>query len=292
MCLEHLDRKAAETVITEPLKSYGMEVDDGLLHQLLEQLGGKLLDSRGDPGEVFPPFLQIVCDKLYRMGRNTPPDKHGVLRIRGDGNQDVGDVAAIIGERVRDVTDRHLSDLEGVEGVQKLARALLGALATHHGTVRPRMPAEELERIVDSQGHWSKAAVADVLKVFVERRLVRRVEEVERVSYELVHDCVAAIVKSQMNKQEIELERARDRLRERRAAWVGRGHPNGEILVEESTLEEIATHLGSLGPDRVERELLVWSAVQYGNRECGSSHKCMHDSGMISPITRRPKDEE
>ena len=24
----------------------------------------------------------------------------------------------------------------------------------------------------------------------------------------------------------------------------------------------------------------------------GSSHKCMHDSGMISPITRRPKDEE
>ena len=26
--------------------------------------------------------------------------------------------------------------------------------------------------------------------------------------------------------------------------------------------------------------------------EKGSSHKCMHDSGMISPITRRPKDEE
>ena len=24
----------------------------------------------------------------------------------------------------------------------------------------------------------------------------------------------------------------------------------------------------------------------------GSSHKCMHDSGMISPITRRPQDEE
>ena len=24
----------------------------------------------------------------------------------------------------------------------------------------------------------------------------------------------------------------------------------------------------------------------------GSSHKCMHDSGMISPITRRPQNEE
>ena len=34
---------------------------------------------------------------------------------------------------------------------------------------------------------------------------------------------------------------------------------------------------------------------QYGQdleQNLGSSHKCMHDSGMISPITRRPKDEE
>ena len=28
------------------------------------------------------------------------------------------------------------------------------------------------------------------------------------------------------------------------------------------------------------------------NYTTGSSHKCMHDSGMISPITRRPQDEE
>ena len=32
--------------------------------------------------------------------------------------------------------------------------------------------------------------------------------------------------------------------------------------------------------------------VVLGGKEDGSSHKCMHDSGMISPITRRPKDEE
>ena len=32
--------------------------------------------------------------------------------------------------------------------------------------------------------------------------------------------------------------------------------------------------------------------TNYQATPLGSSHKCMHDSGMISPITRRPKDEE
>ena len=32
--------------------------------------------------------------------------------------------------------------------------------------------------------------------------------------------------------------------------------------------------------------------IQNDLKKVGSSHKCMHDSGMISPITRRPKDEE
>ena len=32
--------------------------------------------------------------------------------------------------------------------------------------------------------------------------------------------------------------------------------------------------------------------IQDWKKKLGSSHKCMHDSGMISPITRRPKDEE
>ena len=32
--------------------------------------------------------------------------------------------------------------------------------------------------------------------------------------------------------------------------------------------------------------------IQGRQQYLGSSHKCMHDSGMISPITRRPKDEE
>ena len=37
----------------------------------------------------------------------------------------------------------------------------------------------------------------------------------------------------------------------------------------------------------------AYTSVQaFKGLENGSSHKCMHDSGMISPITRRPKDEE
>ena len=50
--------------------------------------------------------------------------------------------------------------------------------------------------------------------------------------------------------------------------------------------------LTQINADTVDELRLVWSrAMQHGYQE-GSSHKCMHDSGMISPITRRPKDEE
>ena len=35
-----------------------------------------------------------------------------------------------------------------------------------------------------------------------------------------------------------------------------------------------------------------WEAMPSNVKNLGSSHKCMHDSGMISPITRRPQDEE
>ena len=43
---------------------------------------------------------------------------------------------------------------------------------------------------------------------------------------------------------------------------------------------------------RVAAELVRDQPARLAALSFGSSHKCMHDSGMISPITRRPQDEE
>ena len=53
----------------------------------------------------------------------------------------------------------------------------------------------------------------------------------------------------------------------------------------------LARALGVIGVAYIAAVLAyVWIASAQQMK--GSSHKCMHDSGMISPITRRPKDEE
>ena len=51
--------------------------------------------------------------------------------------------------------------------------------------------------------------------------------------------------------------------------------------------EPIIINGKTISPDDIERV-----RVSRSDNPSGSSHKCMHDSGMISPITRRPQDEE
>ena len=71
--------------------------------------------------------------------------------------------------------------------------------------------------------------------------------------------------------------------------WTGEFALSGGAVVAE--LEDIPCQGGFGTTYRVSVKTGNFRRFQFLQR-IGSSHKCMHDSGMISPITRRPKDEE
>ena len=69
------------------------------------------------------------------------------------------------------------------------------------------------------------------------------------------------------------------------AYWISISVSPERFYIEDNcggmTLDDAVDHAFSFG-----------RRVSKRHNKYGSSHKCMHDSGMISPITRRPKDEE
>ena len=65
--LGYLSIDAATRVITEPLSQFGIRISGDLVEEVVDNIAKA--ESQSDEPTVYPPFLQIACEKLFRSAR-------------------------------------------------------------------------------------------------------------------------------------------------------------------------------------------------------------------------------
>jgi len=171
--IKRLNDEKAFKAIVEPLHKLGITVEDKFIFQLITEL-----KKIGD-GLIYPPYLQIVCSKLFEEYRNKntstkPLIEFGVNLYKGT------DCAELI------IAD-YLSDsmLEGLSEQEKLyAQNILDLLTGPEG-LRTFLNSEEISRYIAI----SKNNVQHVIEHLIKKKIVHPVVEGDIViGYELVHD--------------------------------------------------------------------------------------------------------
>jgi hypothetical protein len=232
--LHPLAGEQAARAITQPLKRFGITLEEGLLEQIVDDL-----DEEG----INPPQLQIVCDRLYdRMLREPKPEITKAIY------EELGGADTILGEYL----DEELGKLD--EAQRRLARTVLQALVTAAGTKEPRSLAQITER-TGLAGDELEGILGELDRL----RLVRALKPDAEVRYELVHDYLAERVSSWLDERARRVERVRGVLDRGLSDWQ-----HSEELLDLSRLQEVYAlrdDLGDLGPEK--NALLLRSAARY-----------------------------
>ena len=240
--LQPLAGEQAARAINQPLKRFGVTLEEGLLERIVDDL-----DEEG----INPPQLQIVCDRLYDRVLCEP--KPEITRAI---YEELGGADTMLGEYL----DEELGKLD--EAQRRLARVVLQALVTAAGTKEPRSLAQIIERTGladDELKGIPSARLRTSLGELDRLRLVRALKSDRGVRYELVHDYLAERISGWLDERARRVERVRGVLDRGLSDWQ-----HSEELLDLSRVKEVYAlrdDLGDLGPEK--NALLLRSAARY-----------------------------
>ena len=186
--LEQLSIEQAREAIEKPVAKLGVRYQDGLVDQLLRDLAAREQASQADFSAahqvVEPPYLQIVCNELWRAERENPQQV-----ITTDRYVALGGAQEIILKHFRLVMSR-FSLRE-----QSLAFEMFRYLVTERGTKM----AYRADDLASSQ--LLGVPVAELQPILAhlaskEARILRADQRLDQTWYELYHDAFAQIIRA------------------------------------------------------------------------------------------------
>ncbi len=246
--LERLGLEAARAAIVDPVQPFGLRWDPQLVQRILDELS-----TSGDGG-VYPPQLQIVCDRLFDAATAHAPANGATAGPEIDLAlfTALGGTEGILG----DYLDSAVHRLPPAQ--QPLARGLLGALVNSQ-KAKQRLPLDDLARIVAA----APADAATVLDELARQRLVRRYEMPNGgsgpVAYELTHDYLAARIARWLGPEFWDQQKARELVRQALPLWRTDASLPAPDVVRLAT-----TQHGRVRFAPAESQMLYAAAVSYG----------------------------
>lgn len=228
--LRNLSPSQARTAITGPLTAAHQEVDDSLIDAILDGL-------RASADDIFPPQLQIVCDKLFNAAYGSGPNPRDL--------EEYGGVRGILSNYVSDV-------LRLMPGPQRAAaQAVLKALVSSHRT-RTKIGVDALAaRTLDG------VDVPAILSLLEDQRLVSRDDEGGTTYFELTHEYVIEEISDWITDDEYDVRRAQELVDQEFYNWTQ--DPASYISPERLTY--ISQKKASLRLGTRQREFLFLNAL-------------------------------
>ena len=171
--IKRFDDEKAYEIITEPLFKLGIKVDTSFIKQLITEL--KII---GD-GLIYPPYLQIVCSKLYEEYKNQNTTERPSIEFGKNLYKGTDSAGSISVEYLSE------SMFDGLTFERKsLVISILDAL-TGSGGLRNILTIDEIIRYTGID----KNEAQQLIEHLISRKIVHAGVEADSVNgYELVHD--------------------------------------------------------------------------------------------------------
>jgi HEAT repeat protein len=186
--LEKLTEAKAREAIAKPVAHFGFHYEEKLLDTLLKNLAEWEEEARlgtspaalgkDMPAYVEPPYLQIVCSRLWEADRNDPEQK-----IRTESYDKMGEVNGIVDSYFHEVMNQ-LSPSE-----KKIMSRAFNYLVTPRGT-KVAYPLEDLANILEVD----EKKLSNVLEKLRKSRILRTQKRKDVIWYELYHDVFSNII--------------------------------------------------------------------------------------------------
>jgi formylglycine-generating enzyme required for sulfatase activity len=274
--LNRLDADTAYLAVMEPARLARCEIDPRLAWVLL---GKETMPNVPDPaawslldeGQVPPPALQIVMDRLYRTALDAaghslpedaalPPDwRPPTLTLSLELYRELGGAARILADYVRQALRR----LPQQGGDAALAETLLKVMVTSQRTKAALTWGGIVQGMVEAaeafDAQQDQPALQKTRDALVNTRLLRSFQMGEQTLYELAHDHMAAEIGGWLSEAELQTRLARELLRREWEKWDSYGLP-----ISADALALIHEQRDALRPKPAKLELLFRSALAAG----------------------------
>jgi len=245
--LEKLGREAARAAIVEPARVFKIKWEEPLIQTLLDEL------NTGNGGGIWPPQLQIICDRLYNAAQEESGAQEN-FRITTELYARLGGASRLLGDYLEEVIAKFPSEQ------RELARRLLGALVSSAGT-KQRLALTELARAAEV----APESADQILRRLTSERLVQRFarpasdRRAARDEYELVHDYLAWRIIESLGPEFWERQKAREIVRLAALEWQARGR-----LLGHDDLRLVSAQAQHVQFSPVEMQLLYASTAGAG----------------------------
>ena len=296
--LNRLDAHTAYLAVVEPARQTRCTVDPRLARVLV---GEETMPAETDPagwslldeGQVPPPALQIVMDRLYRAALDAaghgllenaplPPEwRPPVLTVSLELYREQGGAARILADYVGQALRR----LSQQGGDAALAETLLKVMVTSQKT-KAALTWAEMTRALAETGEAFDAqrdqpALQKTRDALVNARLLRSFQIGEQTLHELAHDHMAAEIGDWLSDQEMQIRLARELLLREWEKW-----DSHSLVISADALALIHEQRDALRPRPEELELLFRSALATGY-EAGYWFERAQAAGLdVSEIAR------
>jgi hypothetical protein len=232
--LQSLSKDDAREVIVRPLERTRIGIEAELASRLLRDLYHQ--------DGIYPPHLQIVCERLYESLERS------ARKITLKQYQDLGGAERILLEYV----DAVLKQMPEEE--RRLADAILKVMVTSWRT-KMVLRAEEI-----ATASWMELdEVSPILDKLVLCRLVRRIELSGIEYFELTHEHLVARVQSSIQDEERKVAEARELLRRQLFNWKRLG-----LWMDPQSIEIVHRVANKVPLTTQEVALLLASSIKYG----------------------------
>lgn len=231
--LNRLSRSESEEIIRKPAERFGIQFEDGLLDEILDDLGKE---------KIAPPQLQLVCTALCEG-----LEENQKLLTRAS-YQAKGGAKGILNGYLENV----LRQLPAAE--RTTAKQILELLVTFSQQRALRTHTEIISELANL--HVQPQNTDAVLGRLIDSRVLRVSETETEQAYELAHDYLLNEIKIDEITKNRKL--ARELLEQGVKNWKSHG-----LLLGRDTLELINNSRANLYPNDEEAELLISSAFKY-----------------------------
>jgi len=237
--LDKLNELQATDAIIEPAAAFGLQFEDKLVVELLEDL---------ETGGIEPAQLQIVCYHLYRKLACSQQV------ISREAYTALGGTGGIL----KGYIDTALASLESEESLLA-AKSVLKTMVTSERT-KAALSAQEITRdAIVRRAQLTDAEVTRTLKLLQDLRLVRRLRQ-EDDAYELSHEVMVEKVWEWIDQEDVVYKYLQQILRQGLTDFRQFGS-----LLEPSKYRLLKDHREVLSFTLEECNLVLWSALTSGD---------------------------